>query len=168
PAIPETPQPPAPPTVDKAKVAISVQNGIGTSAPNRAGAVAEELVKQGYTQAVKSTVVPKQTSTTTLIHPASGQEVAKAVAASLGLPDKALQESKQATRLTLVIGTDWKSGTTFGTAGNDGKTATSPPPSSPPAGELPKTADALNASEDGACMEVNQEKDSRGVPLYTW
>jgi LCP family protein required for cell wall assembly len=167
PAAPETTQPPAGPSVDKATVAISVQNGIGTSAPNRAGTVTEELVKQGFTRAVKSTVVPKRTSTTTLTYPASGHEAAQAVAASLGLPAGALQESKQATRLTLVIGADWKSGTTFGATG-DGKPGTTPPPSPPPAGELPKSADALNASDDKACMSVNQDKDSRGVPIYTW
>ncbi|MGC0415108.1 LCP family protein [Embleya sp. AB8] len=164
PAPDAAPPPPPAPTLDKATVALTVRS---TPTGDRAGTVSQELVKQGFSKTVKDTTATKRAATTTLTYPAAAQDAAQAVATALSLPPAALQESQQATHLTLTIGADWKSGPTFPAGGTNGKPAANTP-APPAAGDLPTTAGALNASDDKACMSVNQEKDSRGVPYYTW
>ncbi|WP_406279048.1 LCP family protein [Embleya sp. NBC_00896] len=162
---PTTEAPPAPPTVDKAAIRVSVVNA--TTGTSRADAVAAALVAQGFTKATKeSTTARRQTSS--VIYPAKDQEQAQAVADALGLPATALSSQPNATHVTVQLGTDWGTGTTYkGAKPTTSKPPTTPPP--PPAGELPKDSRALNASDESACMKVYTEaKDRNGKPIYTW
>ncbi|MDH6117527.1 LCP family protein required for cell wall assembly [Kitasatospora sp. GAS204A] len=160
---------PAAPPVDKAAVRIDVQNGSGGT--GRSTAVTDALTAQGYTHATRDTTLPPK-SPTKLLYPAAQQAQAKAVAASLGLPDSALSESTvSATHLTLVVGTDWTTGTSFpgGTAAGAASQAAAPVPTA-----LPTTAQSQNAQDDAnQCMDVNPApyssfKDGQNHYIYSW
>jgi len=132
----------------KDAIAVNVQNGSG--AEKRAADVADALVTAGFTQA-KAIAGGGSRDTTQLTY-GSGQLVqAQAVAAALKLPSSALKQSGSGKTLTLVIGADWTSGTTFtgaGTASDGASTA--------PTG-LPKSAEADTADNEHSCMTVNPQ-----------
>ncbi len=160
------------PAVDKATVHVDVQNASG--ATGRSTALAEALVGQGFKNAVRDTAaVPKSPSK--LLYPAGKQDEAKALAASVGLPDSALKESTvSATHLTLVVGTDWTTGTQFpgAAAGGGGGGAAAAQPPAPTA--MPTTAKSQNAADDAnQCMDVNPVPHSEFKPgqtgyIYSW
>ena len=102
--------PSAAPTVPAADIAVRVQNG--TAVSGRASAVETALVNQGYSSESSVGDAPGAAVTTTLGYPASEAQQAKQVASSLGLPGSALKQGADS-QLTLVIGADWTSGTTF-------------------------------------------------------
>ncbi|PYC77244.1 transcriptional regulator, partial [Streptomyces tateyamensis] len=153
----------APAAADRSTVRVDVQNASG--AAGRSTALAEALVQQGWTRAQRDTsAVPK--SPTKLLYPTGKQAEAKELAGALGLPDAALSASDTATtHLTLVVGTDWTSGTGFPVAGagSTGK------PQAPVPTALPTSAVAQNAQDDAnQCMEVNPAHGSSGKPIYIW
>ncbi|WP_051970896.1 LCP family protein [Kitasatospora azatica] len=169
PAAPSSSAPAAPSSApatpaDKSTVRVDVQNASGASM--RSTAIAEALVNQGYTHAQRDTsAVPK--SPTKLLYPAAKEAEAKALAGVLGLPDAALSESTaSATHLTLVVGTDWTTGTQFPTAAPGGSGGAQPP--APTA--MPTTAVSQNAGDDAnQCMDVNPQKyTGSGNPIYIW
>ena len=105
-----TAAPSAAPTVPTGDIAVQVENGTGLA--GRAGAVEAALVQQGYSSNSTATDAPSNAATTTLGYPSAQAAEAKQVAASLGLPSSALRAGASS-QLTLVIGADWTSGTTF-------------------------------------------------------
>ncbi|MFF7635470.1 LCP family protein [Kitasatospora sp. NPDC008050] len=163
-----SPSPSAAP-VEKSAVRITVQNASG--ATGRSTAITDALTSQGYTHA---TLDPKTApkSPTKLLYPAAEQAQAKAVAAGLGLPDSVLSESAASAHLTLLVGTDWTTGTSWpsGAAGGGGA---SPAPSAAPTA-MPTAAVAQNAQDDAnQCMEVNPSpyhsfKDGQQHYIYSW
>jgi LCP family protein required for cell wall assembly len=127
---------------DRSTIAVAVQNGSGTTGRGRV--LTEYLTAHGFSHAVLNTS-PAQASTTTLTYGSGQKTAAEAVASALGLPAKALTASTSATRLRLVIGTDWTSGTSY--------TVANPVPT---AGALPTSAVSQNASDNANdCMDVN-------------
>ncbi|WP_370085196.1 LCP family protein [Streptacidiphilus sp. MAP12-16] len=143
----------SPTPVDKAAVQVSVQNASGVN--GRGKALTEFLVAKGFTHATLDFKNPPA-APTRLTYPAADQAQAQAVAAAFGLSPAALTASSSATHLTLVIGTDWTTGTAF----------TSAPAKS--AG-LPPQTDSQNAADDSTqCMVVNQQKSANGNYLYSW
>jgi LCP family protein required for cell wall assembly len=131
----------------KSEIAVTVQNGTGSSAQapvsGRAGAISDRLNTLGYTQAAADTT-PESQSGTTLTYPSADQKAnAQAVAKSLGLPSSALKQSSSASGITLVVGADWTEGTSYPKgAGAANK-------------EVLNQSSALNASDKSACMKVN-------------
>ena len=71
---------------------------------------------------------------------------AQAVAKSLGIPLSSVKRSTDVSGVTLVVGADWRSGTTYRAPGKNDET--------------PKSAEALNGADTKACMHVD--------PDYTW
>ena len=67
---------------------------------------------------------------------------AQRIAKSLGIPLSSVRKSTDVSGVTLVVGADWRSGTTY------------PKQSAPKAGGLPEGADAVNGSDSDACMDV--------------
>ncbi|WP_370092832.1 LCP family protein [Streptacidiphilus sp. MAP12-20] len=149
PAPSATPAPAAP--VDKSTVQLDVQNGSGTN--GRGGAMTALLVGKGFTHALRDTRTVSY-SLTTLVYPSSQQAEAQAVASTLGLPGSALKSSSSATKLTLQIGTDWKTGDTFASA-------------APKGGGVPTDAKAQNAADTSQCMDVNPAPYSSFSPSHT-
>ncbi|WP_329562554.1 LCP family protein [Kitasatospora sp. NBC_01266] len=170
-AAPAASSAPAAPAVDKAAVRIDVQNASG--ATGRSTAITDALTAQGYTHATRDTANPPK-SPTKLRYPAADQAQAQAVAAALGLPAGALSESTAATsQLTLVVGTDWTTGTSFpgGTAAGSGAAS---PAAAPVPTAMPTTAQSQNAQDDAnQCMDVNPApyssfKDGQSHYIYSW
>jgi len=159
-----TPTPAAGPTpgaapVDKATVAVSVENA---TTDGRGEQITQALQSKGFTDAQRDTayVAPEATK---LSYPAADKAQAQAVASALGLGPAQLSVSASADHLVLVIGTDWTSGTDFAST-------------LPKAGALPSAASALaqNAGTDSSqCMAVNPTPYSSFAPgqsgyEYSW
>ncbi|MEY9835309.1 LCP family protein [Streptacidiphilus sp. EB103A] len=138
--------------VDKSKVKIAVRNG-GTVV-GRGTAITKYLNGKGFTEAGVDTTNVTATATT-LTYPSGQKAKAQAVASALGLQAAELKSSGSATSLTLVIGTDWTSGTNYA------KTL-------PKAGTVPSTTVSQNAADSSQCMTVNPAKNSYGKYIYIW
>ncbi|MFK4103594.1 LCP family protein [Streptomyces sp. NPDC019531] len=139
------------PAAAKDEIGVLVQNGTRTSAlaaaTGRASTVAGLLVKKGYTKAVSDRAGSLSEATTLVRFPSAELEGdAQAVAKSLGIPMSSVKKSTDVSGVTLVVGADWREGTTYKAAKEDNTT--------------PQTAEALNGADDSACMHVN--------PGFTW
>ena len=135
--------------VDKAQVHVSVLNGSG--AAGRASSIKDALAGDGFSLAtVGGNATP--TSTTKIYYPSTRSDSAAAVAGALGVPSSALKESNAYSQVTVVIGSDWTSGSTFGgaSAGTAGS-ATAPASG---AATAPEDSSLLNASSTGGCVQV--------------
>jgi LCP family protein required for cell wall assembly len=133
------------------KIGVIVQNGTRTStlAPvgGRANTVAQLLVGKGFTQTSADRTTATAEATTVIRYPSADLEGdALRVAKALGVSTSAVKKSTDVSGVTLVVGADWRSGTTYKAAEEDDTT--------------PKSADVLNGSDTTACMHVD--------PAYTW
>ncbi|MFG2128459.1 LCP family protein [Streptomyces sp. NPDC048751] len=144
-----------PATQDRAaadgEIAVQVHNGTADAtlgaARGRATAVKDLLVDKGFSQAVADVSTATSEKTTVIRYPSADlQGDAERVAEVLGIPASAVKKSTDVSGVTLVVGADWRSGTTYKAPEEDDKT--------------PDSANALNASDKGACMKVD--------PAYTW
>ncbi|MGW2672059.1 LCP family protein [Streptomyces sp. NPDC001272] len=127
------------------KIAVTVVNGTAADqplAPHRANAITEVLVSKGFTGARADTALTPEKTTVVRYPTPDLADEAQSVAASLGIPGTAVQESSAVSKITLVVGADWREGNTY------------PQQTPPAAGSVPDTADALNGSDTGACMDV--------------
>ncbi|MEV6950739.1 LCP family protein [Streptomyces sp. NPDC051183] len=144
PSAPAT-EPPKAPTTDPAKIAVQVVNGTGAGAtpvPKRATVVAGQLVSKGFALAKADTkTTPEKTTVVRYATDAQAAD-AQSVAAALGIPAGSVQKAAGATRITLVVGADWREGNLY------------PQQPAPEAGAVPESADALNGADSGACMDV--------------
>ncbi|MGY1579575.1 LCP family protein [Streptomyces sp. MN13] len=133
------------------EIAVQVRNGTGTDtlAPvgGRATAVTQLLAGEGFTQAVADSSSSVAQPTTVVRFPSADLEGdAQRVAKALGIPLSAVKKSTDVSGVTLIVGADWREGTKYEAPKKEDKT--------------PESANALNASDDSKCMEVN--------PNYTW
>ncbi|MDH6131457.1 LCP family protein required for cell wall assembly [Kitasatospora sp. MAA4] len=165
PAAPAAPTPAAPAAgagAPKKDIAVHVKNGSGTA--GRAGEVATALKAAGYSSASTATNGPaaaKSVVTYTAGHEADAQEVA----ASAGLPATAV-EAGEGPGITLVIGADWTSGTTFsGGAASSGGAAAAPAPVDTQAAL--SDASAATADDSSKCAQVSHDRtvNLNGVPM---
>ncbi|MET9609056.1 LCP family protein [Streptomyces sp. NPDC006512] len=134
-----------PPVTANDKIAVHVVNGTAAGlplAPKRASAIAEALVTKGFTAARADSALTPEKTTVVRYPTADLADEAQSVAAAMGIPASAVQQSAQVSRLTLIVGADWREGAVY------------PQQAPPEAGSVPDTADALNGSDSGACMEV--------------
>ena len=155
-------QAPASPTVavDKAQVHVQVFNASGAS--GRASTIKDALVNDGFSLA---SVGGNATSATTtkVYYPSTRSDSAATVANALGLPTSALVESNSYSEVTVVLGADWTSGTTFGggsgssSGSGSGSGSGTPASSAPPttAASAPAVSSLSNASTTGGCVTVN-------------
>ncbi|MFM9371567.1 LCP family protein [Streptomyces sp. Da 82-17] len=140
------------PAAEPAEIGVRVVNGTATattpSVPGRASAVAAVLQGEGYARAAADqSTAPRQERTVVRFPSAELEGDAQAVAKSLGLPMSSVEESKDVTGVTLVVGADWPSGDV-------------PPKPEAKDDRTPESAEAMNGADDGACMHVN--------PNFTW
>jgi LCP family protein required for cell wall assembly len=171
---PEKKSKPAP-AHPKSQIPLHVINGTGTAVnppvTGRAGAIAEHLGTKGYRQATAQQTRMTQTDTTISYRSTNQRADALAVAKSLDLPAGSVRRSTGVQDVTLVVGDDWRSGTTYpeqsggasggGSGTSDGTSnGTSGGTSGGGGDKAPGSADALNGSDKRACMDVN--------PQYTW
>ncbi|MER7488754.1 LCP family protein [Streptomyces sp. NPDC126497] len=139
------------PAADDAEIPVLVQNGTRTdtlgAAHDRAAAVAELLVDEGFARAVADPGASPSEKTTVVRYPSADLKGdAEAVAEALGIAPDAVRRSTDVSGVTLVVGADWREGTTYRAPKEDD--------------EVPESAEALNGADDEACMKVN--------PAFTW
>lgn len=139
------------PAAADGEIAVQVRNGTADAtlgaARGRATAVKDLLVGKGFTQAVADASAATSEKTTVVRYPSADlQGDAERVAAALGLPASAVKKSTDVSGVTLVVGADWRSGTAYEAPKEDDTT--------------PDTANALNASDKSACMDI--------APGFTW
>ncbi|MFR9799044.1 LCP family protein [Streptomyces sp. MS06] len=139
------------PAAPDGQIAVQVQNGTQTDAqaatPHRAGAVAQLLLDKGFTQTEVDRSPPLSEKTTVVRYPSADLKGdAQRVAEALGIPATSAQPSSAVSGVTVVVGADWRSGTTY------------PKQPAPKAGDIPDGSDASNASDEvginGQCMDV--------------
>ncbi|WP_369368358.1 LCP family protein [Streptomyces sp. CG4] len=98
------------PAVPAAQIAVTVENG--TAVTGRASDIASALTDQGFSSATTTANAPSPATTTTLTYGADQKDEAQTVAKALGLSSGHLKQGT-GRGLTLVIGGDWPSGTSF-------------------------------------------------------
>jgi LCP family protein required for cell wall assembly len=134
------------PVTAPGELAVTVQNGTRTdtrpATTGRAKAVAGVLAARGYPRTAASTERPATEHTTVNFPSAELEGDAQAVAKALGIPFTAVKKSSAVAGVTLVVGSDWRTGATF------------PKAAAPTAGDVPDSADAVVGDDTGACMDV--------------
>ncbi|MFD5450112.1 LCP family protein [Streptomyces sp. NPDC127100] len=138
---------PADPAAADAEIDVLVQNATRSDSlgpvSGRAGTIADALVEKGFDKATKDTSGALSEERTVVRYP--GPDLAgdaQRVAAALGVPANAVQKSADVSGVTVVVGSDWRSGTAY------------PKQKTPEAGDLPDNSDALNGADTGKCMDV--------------
>ncbi|MEV5174524.1 LCP family protein [Streptomyces flaveolus] len=96
--------------VPAAEIAVTVENGTGIT--GRASALATALTGQGFSSATTTANAPSPAGSTTLTYGTGEKGAAQTVAKALGLPPSHLKQGT-GSGLTLVIGSDWPSGTGY-------------------------------------------------------
>jgi LCP family protein required for cell wall assembly len=133
--------------VPASEIAVTVENG--TEITGRASAIANALTGQGFSSATTTANAPSPATTTTLTYGTGRKAEAQTAAKALGLPTKHLEEGT-GTGLTLVIGSDWTSGTTYPGG------SSSPAPADTKAAV--SNAHAQTADEAKTCAKVSPYK----------
>ncbi|MEV0639992.1 LCP family protein [Streptomyces sp. NPDC050619] len=139
------------PAADDAEIGILVQNGTRTdtrrAANGRASAVTELLMEKGFTEAAADTTSALSEDRTVVRYPSAELAGdARRVAKSLGIPASSVERSTDVSGVTVVVGADWRDGTTYKAPKQNDTT--------------PESAEALNGADEDACMHVN--------PAFTW
>lgn len=138
------------PTADNEKITVEVQNATRTSTlepvSGRAEAVAQTLIGEGFTEAEADHSTAFSEKTTLVRYPSAhfkgdAVQIAKAV----GIPTSSVEQSTDVSGVTLVVGSDWRSGKMYTAPANNAK--------------APTSAKILNGAAK-QCMEVD--------PNYTW
>jgi LCP family protein required for cell wall assembly len=135
------------PAAPDSEIGVTVRNATrsATLGPvgGRAAAVADALVDKGFGKAAPDTSAALAEERTVVRYPdAESAGDARRVAEALGIPASAVRESADVSGITLDVGADWRSGTSY------------PEEKKPEAGDLPDSSDALNGSDSGQCMDV--------------
>ncbi|MEU8622933.1 LCP family protein [Streptomyces sp. NPDC048623] len=101
-------------------LALTVINGTAgdgeAAQEGRAGALAEQLQGKGFTRAESSREAQPRKDTVVFYPKAAGDQGkanAESVATALGLPATAVRADAKVTDLTLVVGADWREGSTY-------------------------------------------------------
>ncbi|EST36661.1 hypothetical protein M878_00775 [Streptomyces roseochromogenus subsp. oscitans DS 12.976] len=97
------------------------ENGTGTGLP-RASELTTVLTGKGFSSGTTTADAPSPTATTTLTYGTGQKPEAQAVAKAIGLPYSHLEQGS-ADSLTLVIDSDWPSGTTYPSSGGSSSPA---------------------------------------------
>lgn len=136
--------------VNKAAVRVLIKNGSGID--GRAAALKSALAGDGFTSSLLKTdnAIPARTSA--LYFPANRADSAAAVAAALGMPSSAMHESGDYPQVTVVIGGDWTSGTTFASATAGSGSSSSSTGTAPSTGRSSSNTTAAPPPPDGSLM----------------
>ncbi|MGK5544000.1 LCP family protein [Streptomyces sp. URMC 127] len=170
---------PSGPASPKGSIAVTVFNGTGTATQpvvtGRGSEIAAALVKQGFTKATSDSTPRAQADTTLSYAKTSQRADAEALAKALGLPERAVRMSTAVDGLTLVIGGDWRTGTTYpkdDDAAADGKGAKGEKPAKGEKGEkagpgdkAAKPGDDDKPKDDKAKKEADNKAPESSDPL---
>ncbi|WP_445527280.1 LCP family protein [Streptomyces cyslabdanicus] len=135
------------PSVPADRLGVLVQNATRTATQDPVGGRAREIVQElagkGFTRAAADTS-PALSEEETLVRYPSGdlEGDAQSVAKALGIPLSSVRKSTDVSGVTVVVGADWRTGSTY------------PKEATPKAGDLPENSDAINGSDKSQCMDV--------------
>ncbi|MFF5138369.1 LCP family protein [Streptomyces sp. NPDC013157] len=129
-------------TVPASQIAVTVENG--TDITGRASAIANSLISQGFSTGTSTANAPDSATTTTLTYGSGDKAEAQTVAKALDIPGSHIK-SGSGSGVTLVIGSDWSSGTSYPASSGDTKAAVS-------------NANASTADDSKTCAKVSQYK----------
>lgn len=137
----------APPAHADGDIGVLVQNGTRTTglAPvgHRASEISQVLVGKGFTRAKADASVTLSMDETVVRYPSADLKGdAERVAAALGIPSGAVQKSTDVSGVTVIVGADWRTGTSY------------PHQDPPKAGDIPENSDAINGADTSQCMDV--------------
>ncbi|MFJ9817377.1 LCP family protein [Streptomyces sp. NPDC101151] len=140
--------------VPASRIAVTVENATGIT--GRALAIATALTDKGFSSGTTTANAPSPATTTTLTYGTGRKAEARTAARALGLSASRLKQGT-GTGLTLVVGSDWPSGTTY------------PGGTSSPADRKAAVANAHASTADQAktCAKVSPYKTVtlNGVPM---
>ena len=136
-------------SVITSEVTAQVLNGTGVS--GRAATVEQSLESNGFSSSLLSTGDTSSTSKTMVYYPSGRSDSAAAVAGALGVPSSQVQQSSAYSAVTVVIGSDWTSGSTYPAASSTGSGSGSTASTQATA---PSQSFELNASTTGKCVQV--------------
>ncbi|GAA2948920.1 LCP family protein [Streptomyces enissocaesilis] len=155
----QKPQASGDPAAPDAEIGVMVRNGTSTDAlgvaAGRAAEVAGVLAEEGFAQAKADPRLTPRERTTVYFPSVDLEGDAQTVAKSLGLPLSSAKRSTDVSGVTLVVGADWRTGSTYPESAaedddKDGKDRD----------EALKSGRALNGEDTEACMTVQ--------PGFTW
>ena len=127
---------------------VVVVNSSG--ATDRYQTVVSQVFQDGFVYSSGSDATSTVASTT-LVYSAQEVKAAQELATDLDLPASALSETGTGTTLTLTIGTDWTSGSTYSTAGTYSASA---------AISVPNQSYEENGADTGACVQANPDAET--------
>ncbi|MFF1296840.1 MULTISPECIES: LCP family protein [unclassified Streptomyces] len=135
------------PAAADGEIGVLVQNATRSSSlgpvDGRARTVSGLLTEKGFARASADTTAGLSEERTVVRYPSADLEGdAQRIAKSLGIPLSSVKKSTDVSGVTLVVGADWREGTTY------------PKKSDPKAGDLPSTSDELNGADSSKCMNV--------------
>ncbi|MFF4764200.1 LCP family protein [Streptomyces sp. NPDC001292] len=135
------------PSVPADRLGVVVQNATrtATQAPveGRAREISQELAGKGFARATADTSAALAEEETLVRYPSADMEGdAQSVAKALGIPLSSVKKSTDVSGVTVVVGADWRTGSTY------------PKEAAPKAGDLPDNSDAINGSDESQCMDV--------------
>ncbi|MFJ5029529.1 LCP family protein [Streptomyces sp. NPDC088560] len=136
-------------SVAPSRITVTIENG--TTVGGRASELATALTDKGFSQGTTTANAPTTASVTTLTYGTGQEPEAQAAASALGLPSSHLKQGG-GTGLTLVIGSDWPSGTSY-PAGHGSTGASSPAPADTHAAV--SDAHAQTADQPKGCAQVS-------------
>ncbi|HEV2635728.1 MAG TPA: LCP family protein [Actinocrinis sp.] len=148
---PTTPSlPTGPAGLNKSQVSVNVVNGNGVG--GRASTVATALNSAGFTRAVPDGDASSTAAQTVVYYPSGDQGEADGVAAALQIPATQVQQSSQYAKVTVVIGTDFESGSSYSAAAAPSAGSSGAAPSGGAA--APAESYETNADSTGECIPV--------------
>jgi len=133
------------------QVHAEILNSTGVS--GRAADLTEALTSDGFSSANLSAGNTASSPKTVVYYPSTRADSAAAVADALGIPAADLVPSNAYAEVTVIVGTDWTSGTSYPASGG-GSSATS-------AASAPAESSALNAATTGQCVQVASDDIAR-------
>ncbi|MEU0967691.1 LCP family protein [Streptomyces sp. NPDC005917] len=128
--------------VPASQIAVTVENG--TDITGRASAIATSLISQGFNTGTTTANAPSSATTTTVTYGSGDKAEAQTVAKALDVPSSHIKQGT-GTGVTLIIGSDWTSGTSYPASSGDTKAAVS-------------NANASTADDSKTCAKASPYK----------
>lgn len=122
-----------------------------TGVTGRASALAQALASDGFSSSNLSTGNASATSKTVVYYPSGRSDSAAAVASALGIPSAQVRQSGAYSEVTVLVGADWTSGTSYPATATASGSASA---GATGAASAPSSSSQLNASTTGQCVQV--------------
>ncbi|MBV9025486.1 MAG: LCP family protein [Streptomycetaceae bacterium] len=151
---------PAQPAVLDSQITVQVNNGSGIS--GRASQIAQGLIDQGFSPHSSSGNAPVPASATSVHYAPGRQAEAQAVARALQIPAGRLRQGSSASDVTVVIGGDWNSGSTFPSSGGS---SSRPAPADTKAAVTGTNFSTVDQSKQCAKVSTFNTVMLHGVPM---